>query len=138
MKKPKLKPCPFCGREPYLDYDNEYGWLVGCENTYCGAEGMNLMSELAWNDRPIEDYLNKKIQYLTDDSPLRLLGDWIPCSERMPEVSDRYLVVNFSKVDNVATYTAVRTLGLDHKTWDGDPSVITLYWMPIPKEPIVD
>jgi len=138
MNEPEFKPCPFCGRKPYFDYDNEHGWLVGCENTYCGAEGMKLMSEFAWNDRPIERALNNKIQYLTDDSPLRLLGDWIPCSERMPSLPDKYLVVNISKVDNKDAYTTIRTLGLDCKIWDGDPSVITLYWMPIPKEPIVD
>jgi Lar family restriction alleviation protein len=56
----ELKPCPFCGRNKYLEAQYEKGdHSVYCN--YCGATGSFRVgdnSELdLWNTRPIEDAL---------------------------------------------------------------------------------
>jgi len=36
MPEPKLKPCPFCGKLPYLIYDVHNGiFEIGCNNRRC-------------------------------------------------------------------------------------------------------
>jgi len=50
----KLKPCPFCGSEPHIDWNGKH-WLVKC---YCGVKnGYTITKEssiAAWNARTKE------------------------------------------------------------------------------------
>lgn len=44
----ELKPCPFCGGIPTMEYDDYFqGWIVVCENKKCRI-------------RPMTDYHIKK------------------------------------------------------------------------------
>ena len=63
----ELKPCPFCGRNKYLETQYEKGdHSVYCN--YCGATGSFRVgdnSELdLWNTRPIEDALRAENERL--------------------------------------------------------------------------
>ena len=79
----ELKPCPFCGGEAitttFIDPDdfeympievNDCDAEVTCENERC-INGWYLPPE-AWNNRPIEDDLRKRIAELeTDNAELK-------------------------------------------------------------------
>jgi|LSQX01.1.fsa_nt_gb hypothetical protein len=54
----ELKPCPFCGAMPETD-----GKLVQCYLMPCDFRRFKMPVE-AWNARPIEDALNKRIAEL--------------------------------------------------------------------------
>ena len=48
----KLKPCPFCGGEAYIENDfSDYSFMVRC--LVCGAKTRTFMTGL--NDIPIDD-----------------------------------------------------------------------------------
>lgn len=32
---PELKPCPFCGSEALISWNNKFGWQAFCENDSC-------------------------------------------------------------------------------------------------------
>lgn len=72
-----LKRCPFCGSEAEFNSD-EFGEGVCCKscgatihNGVYGEEGRKLASA-DWNDRPIENELNEKIEKLeTENARLR-------------------------------------------------------------------
>jgi len=63
-------------------------------------------------------------------------GEWIKCSERLPEVSDLYLVVRFEN-DRGGTldYSA------EHKGWnlnlygERENELFPTHWMPLPEAP---
>ena len=58
MKDAKLKPCPFCGKDPEIIKLENYGkddWYVQCNNRYC-VEQKHLYSSKnaaikSWNRR---------------------------------------------------------------------------------------
>ena len=56
----ELKPCPFCGRQPY-----ESGGYVSCHTELCLANADYHEPTIGpitdWNTRPIEDALNARI-----------------------------------------------------------------------------
>lgn len=72
-----LKRCPFCGSESEFNSD-EFGEGVCCKscgatihNGVYGEEGRKLASA-DWNDRPIENELNEKIEkFETENARLR-------------------------------------------------------------------
>ena len=74
----ELRPCPFCGRQPY-----ESGGYVSCHTELCLANAdyhePAIGSITDWNTRPIEDALNRRI------AELEAAQRWIPVSERLPE-----------------------------------------------------
>ena len=59
----ELKPCPFCGRQPY-----ESGGYVSCHTELCLANADYHEPAIGpitdWNTRPIEDALNARIAEL--------------------------------------------------------------------------
>ena len=59
----ELKPCPFCGRQPY-----ESGGYVSCHTELCLANADYHEPAIGpitdWNTRPIEDALRKRIAEL--------------------------------------------------------------------------
>jgi Lar family restriction alleviation protein len=58
----KLKPCPFCGMEQYVELLLEDGhFMVQCINCQiCGPSYMRETAAVdAWNTRPIEDQLKQ-------------------------------------------------------------------------------
>ena len=65
-----LRPCPFCGESVELDYSelpNRKHWFITCE--CCGMMYQSSISQrkyvkVDWNNRPIEDALNKRIAEL--------------------------------------------------------------------------
>ena len=60
-RHPYLKPCPFCGEEQNQD------WQTGELNAYAGQNRQCSTCGVAhwdWNNRPIEDALNKRIAEL--------------------------------------------------------------------------
>lgn len=67
-----LKPCPFCGREAVLVTKHHYlAYFVECANEQCFASvrgDSELEVLLAWNTRPIEDELQKRIAELEADN----------------------------------------------------------------------
>jgi len=56
-KKAKLKPCPFCGVEPYLDDRHGEWFKVACDNPVCHVSIWTAWHEdkkqaiAAWNRR---------------------------------------------------------------------------------------
>jgi len=77
---PIFKGCPFCGKEPIIDeYEVGYNQGVKYGNTQCAdvncqgnidcdeyildTEGLQKLAD-RWNNRPIEDLLKKRIEYL--------------------------------------------------------------------------
>ena len=62
-----LRPCPFCGESVELDYSelpHRKHWFITCE--CCGMMYQSSISQrkyvkVDWNNRPIEDALNKRI-----------------------------------------------------------------------------
>jgi len=60
----ELKPCPFCGRQPY-----ESGGYVSCHTELCLANADYHEPAIGpitdWNTRPIEDALNARIAELS-------------------------------------------------------------------------
>ena len=88
-----LKPCPFCGKEP-----NQKGTELGdrpcfyyeCENPKCGASEMGWHDTEqeaidAWNNRPIEDALQARIEELENAAIV-----WHKYPEEKP-IDGRYL-----------------------------------------------
>lgn len=70
MSEEKLKPCPFCGKEPYVGKTGYAGCVNG--DTYmddkriydtCPITG-EAMTKEQWNSRPIEDALRKRVEEL--------------------------------------------------------------------------
>lgn len=77
----KLKPCPFCGGMPFVDYEHNFDTMgcsimIGCdicmfriekcfspETKYISEE---LMAQ-QWNNRPVEDDLRLQIEKLKND-----------------------------------------------------------------------
>ena len=63
--KPALSPCPFCGKQPYLDDMAYTGFVVVmCRNTRCFVEGpwrrTAAGAAAAWNRRaPVEQKKRK-------------------------------------------------------------------------------
>jgi hypothetical protein len=58
-----LKPCPFCGKKPNPNWTDES--YIECTNRKCSVCGYG-MSTGAWNNRPIEDELNRRIAKAKD------------------------------------------------------------------------
>lgn len=84
----QLKPCPFCGQTPGIDYSDALdAYVVVCEdcpaNQFDDRRGGAIAT---WNTRPLEDAKDAEI------SALREERRWIPVSERLPEVGQRVLV----------------------------------------------
>ena len=90
-----IKPCPFCNCLPNIDEKNGSPW---CGNLECMVDASAEDLE-AWNTRPIEDELNKRIAELEYDLPLQKAVEriaeleaavrWIPVAERLPDDNDK-------------------------------------------------
>ncbi len=90
------------------------------------------------------DYILKHIppeemcsRFVVTNAPTIEPQRWIPCSERLPEHSERYLVTAF---DGTARRTTVVPYHPQNKTWTLTGRMAywrVLAWMPLP-EPYVD
>ncbi len=58
-----IKNCPWCGQEPEAFLDDDIV-VYGCVNSECVCFDMPLLSENAWNNRPEEERLQKRIDFL--------------------------------------------------------------------------
>ena len=86
----ELKPCPFCGKIPNAEYIEDVMYVI-CSNDLCGMSCIASVTLKEWNNRPIEDALQKRIVDL--ESLLR----WRPVSEGLPkelEKDDWYEIKN--------------------------------------------
>ena len=62
-----LKSCPFCGSEPVMLGEDDGMYQVVCMNCAANIDNYDYEKEVAakkWNNRPIEDELNEKIEKL--------------------------------------------------------------------------
>ena len=64
------------------------------------------------------------------DEEIRQHGEWVPCSERLPEETDAYLVT-IDYGDGLSC-AAVRYFWDEKRLWNEAEEYITA-WMPIPK-----
>ena len=71
----ELNPCPFCGKIPNAEYIEDVMYVI-CSNDLCGMSCIASVTLKEWNNRPIEDALQKRIVDL--ESLLR----WRPVSEK--------------------------------------------------------
>ena len=79
----KLKPCPVCGKDKIgIAYVDQGTHMVQC---VCGLTTRYIISddlsyvESVWNNRPIEDALQREISELTAEvEPMRIVVDRLP------------------------------------------------------------
>lgn len=99
----EMKPCPFCGSEPYSYHDNDTDFEgVKCNLGGCACSDIEI-DEICWNSRPIEDALNNRIAELEADS---VQIQYI-CEDELPEgISDEVFSAMYacSTVDFVRVY----------------------------------
>jgi hypothetical protein len=57
----ELKPCPFCGNEPEI-WQHKGKAYAECDNLHCPMFEQDAIILTAWNTRPIEDALQKRIE----------------------------------------------------------------------------
>ena len=83
----ELKPCPFCGRQPY-----ESGGYVSCHTELCLANADYHEPAIGpitdWNNRPIEDALTARIAELEAEND-RLQDAWFLDETICPDGSTR-------------------------------------------------
>jgi hypothetical protein len=89
MSENKLRPCPFCGKEPEVAESGE----CRCNNKSCPMAPNWYLPE-DWNPRPIEDALNARIAELEAERR------WTPVSERLPEVGKVVDVIDMNDTDS--------------------------------------
>ena len=111
-----LKPCPFCGKEP-----NQKGTELGdrpcfyyeCDNPKCGASEMGWHDTEqeaidAWNNRPVEDALQARIDELEKQVEWHLFD--IDNVNTYPPCADMYLTLSiperteYREIDDEETY----------------------------------
>lgn len=116
----ELKPCPFCGGTKIC---TEKGINLNyCDN--CSAES----NVEHWNNRPIEDALNRRI------AELEAAQHWIPVEERLPEDWTMVLFTNgvirgIGQFDKEGFY--------DYWCEHSFDKPVT-HWMPLPNLPEVN
>ena len=59
----ELNPCPFCGKIPNAEYIEDVMYVI-CSNNSCGMSCIASVTLKEWNNRPIEDALQKRIDEL--------------------------------------------------------------------------
>lgn len=80
-------------------------------------------------DTKRKEELGMAIEALKSDRPK---GEWIPCSERLPEESGKYLI---TANDGIHKRTTVAKYQNRHKTWEMTGRMAfwkVLAWMPMP------
>lgn len=111
----ELKPCPFCGGNAH-DIDVNGFRFIACNDVRCNG----VTRYHIWQQRPIEDALNKRI------AELEAAQRWIPVGERLPEESGTYMVYYY--YDNA--YGSVWYSLIDAPF----PDRVT-HWRPLPEAP---
>ncbi|MBQ1959760.1 MAG: Lar family restriction alleviation protein [Firmicutes bacterium] len=128
ISRQKLKPCPFCGGEAVISVDTDaitdtegrvWAYTAVC-NKCAASSGLTFTVEKAievWNKR-------------VDQPPA---DQWIPCSERLPDESGRYLIQGINSYDGNPYFAIVHinVWNEKRKCWlfDGKP----IAWMPLPE-----
>jgi hypothetical protein len=60
----ELKPCPFCGKDTFVDTEDNTVW---CRNNDCNGAIVIFPDPEGWNSRPIEDALRADLADMTAD-----------------------------------------------------------------------
>ena len=117
----ELKPCPFCGKTPYI---SEKGGVVCCSNLKCDIFSLHVSTK-AWNTR-------------TNDAK------WISVEDELPKHMEHVVLRNvnkwFSFIDDNVTHTGclVEMLGRRHWSVNGVKGAQLMneftHWMPLPKQ----
>ena len=108
-----LKPCPFCGKPPSKTANNIPCFYYECENPKCHAAEMGWHDTEqeaidAWNNRPIEDALQARIDELEKQVEWHLFD--IDNVNTYPPCTDMYLTLSiperteYREIDDEETY----------------------------------
>lgn len=145
----KLKPCPFCGRKAELHYYEidepftftECGYEIYC--CHCGIRFKERLNRIPQFDEKadikkqnlIERWNRRVNDGVESNEADRPQGEWIPCSERLPDEKGEYLVTYHPCYwDDVRTDIRV---GIDSfrgkTTWAKHKHQRVIAWMPLPE-----
>jgi hypothetical protein len=80
----ELKPCPFCGLEMFVEWRNmrqEPNTYLICKTEGCTAQNIHWDNNDLWNNRPIEDKLQARINELEEynarlENTLERIANW--------------------------------------------------------------
>ena len=118
----KLKPCPFCGKQPTTAKGDHNQVLVSCNECEVDLYAEDAM--VKWNRRAADTHR---------DVPTA----WISVKDRLPD-SARDVVVAYNTGTTLASavgaYDCIRWLGGDGAPWPVRSFPIT-HWMPLPTPP---
>ena len=96
MTKQKIKDCPFCGEEAKLkelSYDScvsKADYKVECSDIYCGDIGTKDEAIKYWNNRPIEDALQAKLD--KEKQSMKLIKKMLPLNTKLSSKDVNILV----------------------------------------------